>query len=377
MEAVQKREGAIRLHPSYTNNRFTGESYTTFQRYNNYVPLDYFKATIINFEIQKLVNSELLNFAQLINPKTGEILQLTGKDGKPKSRVLTAKYKNLRFDYYPDSERLTISGSLHVFYNNGEHNHNDFDLNAFYCVLNDFYRLFDILPHNLHITQLEWGVNILPPIRSNDLINHTLLHGRNPFESKYNNYEGKYNQVEYHKRYLIKLYNKGLNYKLNHEILRFERKQLRYWFYCKENKIGQTLQDLIQSDFVGLRKTLLNDWNDLLIFDPLMNPNKTNVFKYRDVLFWNQSNFKDRFVRKYHVDKLRQANKKHGQNIQGQILDLIKRKLDELNSENLTLYPFNYMGKPLDQNNYNTGITSLEYPILSTHYFNGVFRQVL
>lgn len=369
MESLQKKEGAVRPFPPLTNNRFTGESYTTKQRYKNYVPIDYLKAVIINFDIQKLVNSELLNFTTNVNPQTGEILKRISKNGFVKSELLSAKYKNLVFEYYPKSERLTISGSLHVFYNDGKHNYNDFNITALFCVLNDFYNSFGLLPHNLHLLQLEWGVNVTPPIPSNDIINHCLLHGRNPFEAKYYSVEGRYNQVEYANRYLIKLYNKGLHYKLNSEILRFERKQIRYWFYCRQQGIGQTLQDLIQSDFIGLRATLLKDWDNVLMFDPLMNPDKKILFKYRDIRFWDQSNFKDRFQRKYHVDRLRDANKKHGANIHGQITKLIKQKLNDLTTENLTLYPFTYTGTSLEQDNHKRELTFKEYPILTTHYF--------
>jgi len=369
MELLQKREGAIRLHPSSTNNRVTGESSTnTNRRYKNYVPIDLMKAEIINFNNQQILNSELLNFAQLVNTDTSEIIVSYRKNGKQKKECRKSTYKNLVFEYYTESNRLTIKGSLHVFYNNGNHNYNDFDSNAFADVLKQLETLFGILPKHLHITQLEWGVNISPTIETNLIIDHCLFYKWKPFEAPYDYNEGKYYQVEYKKRYRIKLYNKALHYKIDRNILRVERKQIAYWFYCKQHGIGQTLQDLIDSDFKGLKETLLSAWNDILFFDPFINERHEQIIKMRDPKFWTNTIFNNRQTRKNYFDRLRKFNNEHGQNIHGQIFYLIEQKINSMNQRMFTFYHFSYMGKPSTFNNPLLTSTFNKYPILATHF---------
>ena len=53
-------------------------------------------------------------------------------------------------------------------------------------------------------------------------------------------------------------------------MLRFERKQLDYLKYSKQKGIGQTLSDLINSDFIGMKETLLFNLNEILFFSPLI-----------------------------------------------------------------------------------------------------------
>ena len=77
--------------------------------------IDYIRSMNLNIDPSTILNNKLLRFPQLIDPKTGEII----------NRNRYAAYKGLRFTVSTDGN-LRLSGSLHMYKNNGEHNHDDF-----------------------------------------------------------------------------------------------------------------------------------------------------------------------------------------------------------------------------------------------------------
>lgn len=346
MEMTIKKDGDAITRTPLSNYCRTGESSTSL-RYDNYVPLDYIRAELIDFDTSTLLRNQNLNFTEPINTDTGEVETQSDKDGKPKLPKRTAKTNaGLIFLYYPHNGRTFMSGSLHKFWNNGEHNYNDFDYRAFLSVLRRLYTNYGVLPYQIKINQLEWGVNIIPPIPPNKILDHCLFHRWKPFESKYNSDNGKYIQAEHKDYYLLKFYNKSLHYSLpegDDEILRIERKQIAYNKHSKHNGIGQTMHDLVQSNFKGLKSTLIDNWNETLMYDPLLRTTDPDKYKLRDINTWREilENC-SRTTRKKYADKLRKHNIDLGVNIQGIITELIKSKLTELNSLDFTFSALSY-----------------------------------
>lgn len=324
--------------------------------FKDYVPIDYIKAEITGLDIREIIFNPLLDFSQPVNTDTGVILKQKSRKGNNKRESRSADYKNLYFKYYPHNGNLYVSGSLHTFSNDGRHNYNDYTFDAFKGTLKALYDLFGISAHNLCISQLEFGVNIIPPFSANSIIDCCLYHKWTRFENKYDSFEGKHKQAR-HDEYIIKIYNKGLHNKLGYDILRIERKQIDWNTYCKKMGIGRTLHDLIQSNFIGLRKTLIENWNEVLFFDPLMDENQNKVFKYRDPIYWSKLQEKSRTTRSKHFNKLKEYNREFGQNIQGKVSDLIEHKLNELSSDVFTFSYFTYIGNTLSK--YNSAPTHL------------------
>jgi hypothetical protein len=299
----------------------------------NYVPLDFIKGEILHPPMDHLLNCPELNFVQRVNTDTGEILQTISKNNKVKKQYRIAEYQNLVFKYYPDSDRLFIKGSLHKFFNLGEHNYNDFSAADFNKTLIRVYQLFKITPGQIKLSQLEWGVNITPPIDSNTIIENLLLFKRSFFEQKCVNYY----QVEL-VEYFLKAYNKSFLHNLIREIFRFERKQMKYFQYCRKQHIGQTLQDLIDSDFKGLRDTLIANWKQVLLIDPFLPENPTDLMKYQTRNHWKKLLNKSRTNLMRHKRKMNSYNKELGSNIHQQILERMEEKLDYLNNEKVTFH---------------------------------------
>lgn len=365
-----KKEGAVRPFPPLTNNRFTGESYTTPQRYKNYVPLDYIGAQIVDFEIQRILNHDELKFTLNYVDKEGEPFQPKNVSGVDISRKQTATFKNFNFTYYIDSQRLMFYGSLHTFYNNGLYNHNDFDLNSFLSVLKQLELHFGILPHNLKIYCLEWGVNINPPIQTETILNHCIEHKRKKVNSQIKHSSAHFCSAE-HDEYVLKLYDKALQNGLK-DILRVERRQTDYNKYCKKHGIGRTLQDLVNSDFKGLRETLLNDWQNIIFFDPFIDRDSKH-FKYSSSLYWDNLKKRSRKTYNKHRNKLKQINQLMGADIQNRIAEIIKDKLIHFNSTWLHSPALSIQGNHNPFNNQSLSISFIDYPILTTHYFEPSF----
>lgn len=344
MKGLNKRGAAHDADPSL-NSCINGEINTNL-RYKNYPPIDYGKFEIIDFDTDKLVTDSFLVFSRGIDEDGGEIVKRFTKDGTEKAARRIAIFKNMTFVYYLKSKRLFLSGSLHTLSNNGQHNHNDFPINRFLGVLSVLKSLFGISPNQMKILQLEWALNITPPFDTNTIIDHCLMHKWQKFETVYDNKEGKYKQVEKKDYYVLKIYNKGLHYKLGRDIFRFERKQLNWSKFSKQYNVGKTLADLINSDFNGLIDSLLSNWYEILFFDPLIED--SSLLFYRDPLNWKFNNRKTR--KKYH-DKLRVWNLQKGGNLQNKILDLFKDKLIEMNNAVVTNSYFSYTRKTLPPSN--------------------------
>lgn len=356
MRAEQKNEGAVRPFPSLTNNLTTGERYKTEQRYKNYIPLDGFSASIIGVDFDFLLTR--LDFYQPVNTDTGEIRQLFHKDGNPKRPRRRAHYKGLDFTYYPSydnkPESMQVFGSFHKFWNHGNHNANDFNFSAFLEVLTRFHVELGIMPCNLHLTRLEWGLNLIPDLDANRIINSAILNRGNKEYRNSREYKHTTNRVCYYLEWEHKIYNKSEQYPdySDNNTLRIEHKQKLYYKFCKKIGIGSTLHDLIESDFLMLKDTLLNDWERVLFVDPILD-HTPEFYKYTNPQFWKDLNTEKRYqIRADEKKKLEQMGSELGGNCKQKILDLMIDKIESLNDVNLR---FSYL-------------VYIQNPIINTHY---------
>lgn len=180
-----------------------------------------------------------------------------------------AVYKNLSMTYYP-SGRLILKGSIHKSFNNG-FNHNDFTYNDLNRHLNELSEFFGFDLFKCELRNVEYGVNIIPPIPSRKIIDGLLFFRTTEFKDL--DYQGKgiCRKAEF-QRYQIKCYDKKAQYlrkglTLEAEILRFEI-HVSKMDYLKMTNIVR-IEDLLQpSNLKELRRDLINKWNGCLFFDP-------------------------------------------------------------------------------------------------------------
>lgn len=183
------------------------------------------------------------------NAKTGEIT----------TKAPQAEYKGLSFTFYP--LRVEVSGSLHVFANDGLHNYNDFTRLSLENVVIELKHRFKFNPENTIINSLEIGVNLELPFNPEMFLRSMIMHNGEPFT--YQKDRTKRFRECSHTQFFIKAYDKGRQYKLNRHILRFEVKFIKME---KINKEGiKTLADLIKpGNFERLGRILLNTFDSVL-----------------------------------------------------------------------------------------------------------------
>lgn len=300
--------------------------------------IDFIKIILKDFDRSKLERNLLLNFFDTINLTTGE-LKTVNRYGNKVTPSKNASFNGLEFKIY-DNGTITITGSLHKYWNEGKHNYNDFDNEAVLEVLNDLKTKFGIEPQHCVLKCLEIGINITPPIPTNEILDNCLLHKTKPFEYQKNSDEGKYKQVQ-HSQYIMKIYNKALHYKskgfdIADEILRFE---IKFTKMEKLNKLGvYTLQDLIDYGLHNFKKDLLTEWENVLYFDNptridhLSNKTKNALLEYANPNYWTgllAKNQNENF--KYHKKQLKKITHENSNKVQNQISEIMSKKIDFLN----------------------------------------------
>lgn len=294
----------------------------------------------------------LLDFYDTINLTTGQ-MKTTNRNGNKVTPSKNASYKGLEFKIY-DTGTITLSGSLHKYWNDGAHNYNDFDNEGVLFVLNDLNTKFDIDPNKCILKCLEIGINITPPVPTNEILDNCLLHKTKPFEYQINSDEGKYKQVQ-HSQYIIKIYNKALHYKskgfkVRTEIMRFEIK------YTKMQKLNEKgifcLQDLINYGLQNFKDEVLNEWQNVLYYDntiqidPLTTKLKKAVLEYANPNYWTGllANSQNKNFT-YHKNQLKKIIEKNSNKVQDLTAEIMSKKIDFLNSKTIQIDPLTILSK--------------------------------
>ena len=289
--------------------------------------IDFIKFKLLNSDIRKFEDNSLLEFKALVSTETGEV-----------SRFKQAYYKSLKFTIIQpfgdvkDTSVITVEGSLHKFWNNGEHNFNDFGEKGILKVLQELEEKFSITPDNCILRQIELGLNINPPplYSTKTIIDSCFLHKTTSFKSIYVRDEGEYIQAR-HQQYIVKIYNKRKHYarkgyEINKEIMRFELKITRMRYL---NNYGiQTLWDLMNIfDFAQCLYLVRKEWNNVLFYDFEAFKNNKNESLYCNPNFWGSLKYSDL---KYHRNNLKNIVNKSPVNIKKNIDELFIEKFRNL-----------------------------------------------
>ena len=294
----------------------------SIQRYE-YIPIDFIKCKVVNFPKEVFLNNPVLDFISFINTETGEI----------KTKRI-AYYKNFKI-VINDSGYIEFSGSIHMYFNEGKHNYNDFTYKRYKDALNQIYEDLKLCPCNLWILNLEYGVNIKPPIKTKRILDHCFIHKRLPISRVINNNEGQYIQAEHKGNYILKIYDKAKQYQRHNneniflkEILRIEVKQIRWGKY---RDLGiKTLDDFNNFDKSVFINDLILKWNEVVFYDS-ERPNLNYNDKYLSLNYW--ISLLERNPKTYyrHLGILKEQNNDFGKNIQFQISEIIKEYIEEMN----------------------------------------------
>ncbi len=179
--------------------------------------IDGVKIQIPTATAEHWLNNTKLHFQGLTELQTGEMV----------GGSVVAKYKGLKFFicYSAETGNIThceISGSLHKYFNNGKHNANDFNINDLATVLNDLNKVFSVDSTTAILRNLEFGVNVLTPLKSSELLKNLVAYKNYEFGTLKVERKTVGKQIE-QQRQKLKIYDKGKQYKLKDKNLtRFE-----------------------------------------------------------------------------------------------------------------------------------------------------------
>jgi hypothetical protein len=277
---------------------------------------------MIDFIKIKITDEALIN--QVWN---NEILIYEGKSEKrfddEIKELYTKSYKNLYFTKFQN--RLEIKGSLHYFFNDGSHNANDFNIYDCIGTIVQIKELFKLDLYKCKLINLEYGVNINPVIKVDDLVQNLIYHEKRQFTRPNTNFNYKIAGYEAYKQ--IKAYDKSVQFpKQCFNTFRFEVKTKQAKFI---NSLGLfTLQDLTEINYYNkLINSLLNEWDNVLLFDK----SKQVDDKFFNTDFWEDT-LKNGNRNKFNNQKKTYYKKLGTDNLHSNIKKRIEQKTNVLKS---------------------------------------------
>lgn len=293
---------------------------------------DFAKTLLSNIDVKTLISNHCLEFKQPYNNKTSEL----------ENRQI-AKFNGLEY-LIINSQIVLLKGSVHKFKNAGNHNYDDFTLNDFVDVLISLHIEFGINPYQTRLQNLEFGVNVEIPFKTEDFLSSIILYkNKLPDFKSYGN-KGCLLRFVFD-QYELKLYDKSKQYGLNENIIRIEVKVKKMeYFNSKTRSIGiYSLIDLLQPDKVEhLKQLLVSAFKEILFNDFTINPSLVKRKLDRELLingrnpkYWQ--NFPKPRSKTYYrqIVRYRALVLRYGkENPQMRVLNLIIEKLDAITQIN-------------------------------------------
>jgi hypothetical protein len=267
--------------------------------------IDGIKIDVNSLNGSKWLSNKLLHFHTYTSVETGELL-----DG-----TIVAKYKGLKFfiiqsKKYENRVYYSVRGSLHKYFNNGNHNANDFNFNDLQKVLQELEQKFNINPKTSTLRNLEFGVNINTPIEAKEVLKNLVCFGKYTFGTL------KIAGLNVGKRIQkqqssLKIYNKGKQYQKATNLVRFEI-AIHKMLYLKKYSIVM-LSDLQNINKIKpLEVLLLSYWDSVIYYDKAIDWKRLTEFERKKVLYyatprnWSDFEIKQRYRAKKHFKKLMQ-----------------------------------------------------------------------
>jgi hypothetical protein len=303
------------------------------------------KSLIINFEAWKV--SINITFTNIVDTYTGEVLTKKRFD-----KIITTQWAKWEtFDLIVKEVlntstgksifHLTLKGSLHKN-NYGGSNYLPFTRQQLHQQVNHICKTLFINPTTSQISTLEIGVNVITPfIVSPFLMQNIVNYKGDPFTryKKDNNgfCLGIYCSLT---QSVIKIYDKGLQYLLPNNLMRFEKRFLKMQVL---NKLGiKFLSDLLHEDKVkNLLPMLIEAWQNVLIFDidDLKNISKKCNFKEEEIdllrsgqnpKYWERLKEENKRQYNYQREKFKRLVATNGNNWQQRVKGLIQNEWQNL-----------------------------------------------
>jgi hypothetical protein len=200
-----------------------------------------------------LLEDEKLDFNVIFNKSTAEV------------KFSKAKYKGCEIAIYP-SGRIIFKGSLHIYFNEGKHNHNNYTIEKLNQTICKIESELGFKSNRARIQNLEFGVNVNTAFEPKGFIDSLISYKYRSFSMMQVKHAGHGKECFDLQQYGVKIYNKGLQYGIGKNIMRIEKKVL----VMDALNFGHLhLSDLTDSRlWVHCKKQLIDLLGDVLINEP-------------------------------------------------------------------------------------------------------------
>ena len=290
---------------------------------------DFNKADIIKTPLELFTNNPLLEFIIDCNTRTGELAEYNQ----------IAEYRKFEFSIKLN-KYLNVKGSFHKYWDTENANYKDYSINDFYLTLNELDQKFNINPFNAILHNLEFGVNVILPFKTQTFLNSIISFKGKEYKKESFNGRGYLLRFEF-RQYELKIYDKGFQYLQKDNILRFEIK-VKKMQYLKSKKVYlNNYTDLLNLDNINkLKLILIQTFKELLIYDDTIEITTIKKRIEREILlngknpkYWNQLKLINSNTYKKKRTRFRELVLKYGSsNNSVEVLTLIESKLNAITS---------------------------------------------
>ena len=179
-----------------------------------------------------------------------------------------AEYLSLMFRL--KNKKVRLQGSLHKYRNAGRHNYDDFRAVDVAEVVHELENNLKIDLYSTLINNVEFGVNVVLPFRVHVVLDNLITYKGQPFE-RFVDKGISYYQCKLSK-FIIKIYDKGKQYNLPDNVLRFEIKVTAMQYLETKGIKLRYLSDLLNMDiYKPLGNTLTEVFEEILFGDNTLN----------------------------------------------------------------------------------------------------------
>jgi hypothetical protein len=309
-----------------------------FNLQDNCKMIDYKYSNPGGITVEEVYENSLLDFTSPVNLKTGEIVpgnRHRKKTKYPPREEKTAVYNNLEISIV-NGRHINLKGSYHEYFSGGQ-NHADFTLTDFLTVIKDLDKKFHFNPGLDLLHNIEFGVNVKLPFDTKTFLRSIISFKGKEYELRRYNGQGYMIKFSFD-QYELKIYDKGFQYRLQENLLRFEIKVTTMQFLRSKGIYLHSSKDLLLHACHSRLGALLNDFfGQLVIYDHSIKINTLQPRVQRllregqNPKYWSQLKETNPENYKKKVRRFRELVAKHGtQKRPATVQKLITDKWDQL-----------------------------------------------
>jgi hypothetical protein len=231
--------------------------------------IDYLHIEFIDTPAYIFTNNSLLEFRSDLNIQTGELIK--NRYGYYNQ---IAFYDNLKIEIstniLSENSIISLKGSIHKFAQQNT-NYKDFTFQNITDTIIDLCNKLNVVKSNCILHHLEFGLNVDTIHLADNVLNSMIICKGIGYEKKEFNKTGYLKSFEF-SQYKIKVYNKGLQYDLIDNLLRFEVKSNRMQYLNSKGIEIRSFDDLLNPKiYNSLLQVITDNLDNILFFDYRLN----------------------------------------------------------------------------------------------------------